>query len=548
MSRRTHPQPRRGFTLIEMVIATLITSLIMGAVVSTIALSARALPQNSLRETRQMGVRSALNELVADLESAISVVERGGAAIAFTVADRDADGKPERIRYSWSGTTGDPLLRSYNGGAAEPVLTDLSALRFSYETEVTTETHMGVGIEDLASSLLMDTSGISATNQNWRIKANDWVGQHLTPTLPGDAIGWRPTSVDYRGRLNGLLSSANATLQIRGISPTMSPSGAVLASRNLPPSDLLAMTYLWRTMPISTIGVLSSTDTLSFSARYASGSEHIELEFGDSNGSGRQSTTNAGSSWSYSGSRFLRMRLYGKITRRGPDRSWEREFIRGITIHARTTDPTAPLISTRAALLNTPQVLNTRWDTDFSKDPTTLDQDRDETADFAVRSGSFQTATLSAGIWRIDRALITNPENAMLGRICVETSIRGVTSGSEAILEINPDWTGGARGGLILTIRNDGDGTQTAQLNARTGPASTEPLATVVGLPTGFIDVRLLVSPTDDVVNLRIAGTDRGSFRYTPYAAGTSEKWIGLRATGSAEADFLRVRVHEVLP
>jgi hypothetical protein len=50
----------------------------------------------------------------------------------MTVPDRNNDGHPETICYSWGGTAGNALTRSYNGGTASTVVPNVCQFQLTY--------------------------------------------------------------------------------------------------------------------------------------------------------------------------------------------------------------------------------------------------------------------------------------------------------------------------------------------------------------------------------------------------------------------------------
>ena len=100
----------------------------------------------NVRETRMCEKRNARNEvgedvskaselideITTDLNLAMSFSERTDTAVTFTVPDRDSNGQSETIRYSWSGTSGDSIMREYNGGDAVAVAEDVQYFSLEY--------------------------------------------------------------------------------------------------------------------------------------------------------------------------------------------------------------------------------------------------------------------------------------------------------------------------------------------------------------------------------------------------------------------------------
>ncbi|MDP6543715.1 MAG: prepilin-type N-terminal cleavage/methylation domain-containing protein [Phycisphaerae bacterium] len=126
---RHTPRNARAFTLLEAMLSTVIISMIMMAMVSVTALSTRCL--NSKGE--DVGKASdVIDEITTDLNLAMSFSEQTATAATFTVPDRDNNGQSETIRYSWSGTPGDSIMREYNGGSAVVVAEDVQYFSLEY--------------------------------------------------------------------------------------------------------------------------------------------------------------------------------------------------------------------------------------------------------------------------------------------------------------------------------------------------------------------------------------------------------------------------------
>lgn len=133
MPRSERAQPRRraqrGFSLAEAVISLAIVSLVLGSLSSLVVISTRSLAVLAA-ETQADRAEEALFDLAADLRFATSLPERSATAVTAIVPDRDGDGQPETIRYSWAGP-GHPLLRTVNG-EQETLVEDVRSLNLTY--------------------------------------------------------------------------------------------------------------------------------------------------------------------------------------------------------------------------------------------------------------------------------------------------------------------------------------------------------------------------------------------------------------------------------
>ncbi|MBM4074622.1 MAG: hypothetical protein FJ267_03150, partial [Planctomycetes bacterium] len=74
-------------------------------------------------------------DLLADLQRATGFTERTAKAVTFTVPDRDGNGRPETLRYAWSGTAGNPLTLQVNGGPVQNIALNVQQFALSYQTK-----------------------------------------------------------------------------------------------------------------------------------------------------------------------------------------------------------------------------------------------------------------------------------------------------------------------------------------------------------------------------------------------------------------------------
>ncbi len=205
MPRRLNTR-RPAFTLIELMIASASSAILMGGLASALYISSRALLPDATATDERNRSALALAQMEADLRLALDFSERTATAVTLTVPDRNGDSQADTIRYSWTGTAGDPLLYQYNANTAVTVATNVqqfsvSALTRTIPADVLPATPASVVYESFAEA-----------------KANVAA---LTLTLP------RPSGVAAGDLLIAVASVAN------GFSaPTMAaPAGWTLVSR-----------------------------------------------------------------------------------------------------------------------------------------------------------------------------------------------------------------------------------------------------------------------------------------------------------------------------
>jgi hypothetical protein len=140
MITRSTAHRAAAFSLLELVLSTAVTTILLLAVGSSMAMMSKALPSSSNPVDARVAAASVVEQMATELESATYITERSTQSITFVVPDRNGDGKSETIRYAWTGTSGDPLTRSYNSGAAVTVLSDVRYFSLTYTSKQIDET------------------------------------------------------------------------------------------------------------------------------------------------------------------------------------------------------------------------------------------------------------------------------------------------------------------------------------------------------------------------------------------------------------------------
>ena len=141
-----HTKNRSGHTLVELVMAMGSATFLMGGLASTIYIASHALDGAGSAPIQTLTAAENNDDLMADLQYALSFSERTANAVTFQVPDRDGDELPETIRYSWSGTPGDPLLMEYNGGPPATLVDDVQQLDLTYLLRTMTGTGFAKGV------------------------------------------------------------------------------------------------------------------------------------------------------------------------------------------------------------------------------------------------------------------------------------------------------------------------------------------------------------------------------------------------------------------
>lgn len=109
-------------TLIELVVALSITSLVLAGVGAAVRLAAGAMPGRDDALAGLLRGQRFLDEFLDSFATATGIEELDAEGVTFTVPDRDKDGVSERMAYLWSTSPGEPVRLSVNGGPEVKVL------------------------------------------------------------------------------------------------------------------------------------------------------------------------------------------------------------------------------------------------------------------------------------------------------------------------------------------------------------------------------------------------------------------------------------------
>jgi hypothetical protein len=174
-----------------------------------------------------------------DIGEAISVVDASPDHLAITVPDRDGDGSPETISFSFSGTS---LMRQLNSDSAETVIDQTAAFQFSYKTR--TETVPTTAVFGPEQLLMAHNSSSNLADGD--VDDDEQRGQYIEPELAPEAVSWIATKARLRMRSHGF-ADGEATVQLRSASGRL-PHGSILAEAVLQEKNL-SSSYRWITIP-----------------------------------------------------------------------------------------------------------------------------------------------------------------------------------------------------------------------------------------------------------------------------------------------------------
>ncbi|MBC8870184.1 MAG: hypothetical protein H8E44_12245 [Planctomycetes bacterium] len=547
---REKPNARRkGHSLIELVAAMASSAVLLVGLGSVILIASRG---SDLTGPTSDTIRASelAHELMDEIRYAIFITDRSANMIQFAVADRDADGEPEVIRYEWSGTPGDPLTRTYNHGTADTVAEDVDDFTLTYNIREKAEEFEG--LVESSEALLKQYTG-SDYLRGWVITPNNWLGQYFhpddfSPALPSDATSWKVTKVEFVARIESA-AIAEATVQLRPATGDCKPTSTVLAEVPMYESAL-SSSYTWETFTFANAPMLSPNAGICLVIKRISGSSAGRIRYDDYGGIGRVWTYNSGASWSISSADdSMQYKVYGKYKQPGDTQTVTRRYLTGVDLSMQIGDSGYSKVNTGTNLLNTPELLSAYWKVDFDADPTTADADFDGSSDWTEESGSFNTASLVGGVWQADQsdgvALRTLPDNDFTESTTVDIKCRNTSVGGlGANFWMHFDRTGGDYGEVYTSVALQTDGTQTARIYSGDG-TNDALLLDVPDLSSDFVHIRLVIVPDTDLVAVWVNQVFRGTFDYFRFNNHSKRYFIAQPSGSDAEFDYISVRVSD---
>ena len=126
MSKRGFTPPlRAGFTLMELLIVTVLFAIFMGGVYETVILGLRAASSGDDRENIRTQMTRAMDQMTREMAAAYNVDNAEDQRFQFDARDIDGDGSND-TNINYVVTSGD----LYRG--SQPLIRDLTALDFDY--------------------------------------------------------------------------------------------------------------------------------------------------------------------------------------------------------------------------------------------------------------------------------------------------------------------------------------------------------------------------------------------------------------------------------
>jgi prepilin-type N-terminal cleavage/methylation domain-containing protein len=307
-----------AFTLVEVVAAMAIVSILLLAISGALSFSIRATTgQGAVEQTHVLGAADVADQVADDLHVAMNFSERTSTSVAFTVPDRKSVGTPNQVRYAWDGVSVHSLYRQFMP-AASPALTASNATYTPVELlPGVTNFNLNYLFRSMGTPAVTDgvlashDAALLGSMSNQAIDSTHWISQYVPISVPLGQTSFTITRV----LIYANAASLDGILRVR-IYTASSGKPATLIEEESLNCSALSSAYEWVEVPLSS--VTNRTDAgVCIVIGYRSGSTtlaNVQYESALlSILSGWQwSTSSDGSTWgSTSTTKCLRLYVYG---------------------------------------------------------------------------------------------------------------------------------------------------------------------------------------------------------------------------------------------
>ncbi len=316
-----------------------VLSIVLLALGSAIVLASHAIPDAPGPTAAVATAAEVAEQIAGELSFARSFVERTANTVEFTVADRNGDLISETIRYAFSGTSGDPLTRQYNGGTVVSIIEAAEEFELLYDTTIVNEQQVQESAE-----VLLDGKVSAIDNQTYLVTATNWIGQYIQPSLPAGATSWTVTRILFQAQ--DPLSPGNAIwVQLHPAHPVGLPTPAVLEQYY---ANNLGATWIWQEFFFNDIPPWPLDEGLCLVVKWAAGTDAAKVRYTSEAGN-RLRTGDTGATWLLSPVRSLLYSVYGTYK---SNVTVATTYLTGIRVKIRTgSDPTTG-VETGVSLLH----------------------------------------------------------------------------------------------------------------------------------------------------------------------------------------------------
>jgi len=346
---------RRGFTLLETCAALAITSILVVSIGVAMLLAGQSLPDSAAPAQTAYHAGVQCERILGEIRYATYVHTTEPNYIRFTVPDRNGDGDPDTIIFTWDSVPGGRLSRHSSTGPGQLLLANVHQFRLEYDYQDISEEvpNDSQGEETLLVGHVPDEH-----IEDYAVKDDRYCGQYFRPLLPGDAVSWEVTRIKLRARSSGLQTGLTKIQLCRATQGGL-PTIVVLEEHDMSEA-LLPLWYEWQELHFSGATGLSPDAALCLVVRHVSGAESCAIQYQDENFSSSHKrfieSRDRGKTWSAVSGACMAFRVYGRITTSGEPSEQHTFYLRQARLTLQVGPSPASTIHAGVSLPNRPEV------------------------------------------------------------------------------------------------------------------------------------------------------------------------------------------------
>ena len=536
--KHSNTRQNGGHTLLEVTLSLVILGVVFIAVGSAVVMAAHAVPDKTDPLITTFEDSKILARIVDEMRTAQYLPETEATAVTMVVPDRTGNGRPDRIRYAWSGTVGDPLTYSVNDSTPANVINEVQDFDLSYTYRSSVETLPGELLESAVGRV--DTYSSISSIKDVTITTNDWPGFVFTPPLSADKLAYRIEEVRFLARKHGPTDGV-IDVQVRDVDASGLPGNLIMSQGTLLESTLQS-NYIWVEIPVAKTRPIVAGEPLAVVIAGVSSQNMGQIYIdGRADVTTMVKTTDGGSTWSISNGWSVLRHIYGTTITQDDAPTIERTHVTCINISLQSVAEGRSPVVAGVRLVRGPQVLYVYYQAEFAASPVSLEVNG-AWADWIYTAGVDPSMTIVDGAWVVGGELANASMDALLGVTTIEARMQATSaSGSGAVLSafVNPN--GGLVGILTAQVKYENDGTQTVTVYNQ-GVANS-PVVTVSGVDAGWVDVRLVVLDSNERFSVMINGLTYGTYTYPMVADPVRIGDVILMGSSDAKFDEVRISV-----
>lgn len=356
MIRRAAHLVRRGFTVVEVILALSISVILLAAAQSLVVLSSRSIPNGRTSGYAAVTAGISLDAFQMDIRAATMILQSGATYVEMRVPDRDGDGLQETVRYEWSGTSGASVLRkvtlsTIGTTSSETLVANVASATFVHDEIPASAFRSGTQPETLIASYdppaTLTTQAIATTNQ---------ICQSITVVLPPNAVNYNVTRVAIKMSVSG--ANNNGKAQVILTVPLLGLINLVSLGSTIVNEDTVGSTSAWYYFPLSASSPLavSSLTALTVKMNANSPCMGVDLQLsGAPAGAGTMTRTSSGLLWVSGGGNVMPYRVYGTFTTLANLSAANAPRYGGCTLKLMTVGSSGKAMEVAARCLNQPE-------------------------------------------------------------------------------------------------------------------------------------------------------------------------------------------------